>query len=342
MTSTPAVTQSAEVATVQALLTSMEGEIQKALPKAAGGVERFMRICLTTIRTSPGLLKCSQASLLGAIMRSAQLNLEPCNVLGRAYLVPYGKECTFILGYKGMIELVRRSGQVKEFYAEIVYDNEPFDIVLGTERHIDHKPLPPSKRGDKMLGAYSVCIMTNGTRSFHWMWNEEIEYIRDTASQSASHSSSPWKKYPTSMYKKTAVRQHSKWLPLSIEAQEAAAMDEAIEMGTAHNIYLAEGEALDMDSATAGDRTAENAAALRERIKDAKPDTDGEQPPERAPGTSMLTPDQDEIITALMKKNKITDDALVDMIASVADGVMKSVGNLTESEAGALIKVLEN
>ena len=132
------------------------------------------------------MLECTPESVIGAIMRAAQLNLEPDNVLGRAYLVPYGAECTLIIGYKGMIELARRSGQVKDFYANVVYENEPFEIEYGTDRHIKHSPLPPEDRGVKKIGAYSICALVNGVKSSHWLWTSEIEEIRDKYSKSAN------------------------------------------------------------------------------------------------------------------------------------------------------------
>ena len=299
MTTAPAVRKDPRVATVRGMLQEMQEQIKTALPKMVDP-ERFIRVCMTTIRTSPGLLECTPESLLGAIMRAAQLNLEPDNVLGRAYLVPYGTECTFIIGYKGLIELARRSGQVKDIYANIIYENEPFDIEMGTDRRIKHTPLPPEQRGEKKIGAYSVCHLMNGAHSFHFMWISEIEEIRDKFSKSAKSSYSPWKTRPEAMMLKTVVRQHSKWLPLTVQAQEAAARDEAVEMGIAHDLHLGDDEMLDTASAKAGDKTADNTAALAQRIKD----DDGK----KITG-ERLSDAQDEDITALVTKHKISDDA---------------------------------
>ncbi len=332
-TTTPAVRKDSRVTTIREMLQGMQNQIKTALPKMVDP-ERFIRVCMTTIRTNPDLLDCAPESLLGAIMRAAQLNLEPDNVLGRAYLVPYKTECTFIIGYKGLIELARRSGQVKDFFANVVYENEPFDIDLGTDRFIKHSPLPPEERGEKKVGAYSVCALMNGAKSFHWMWNSEIEEIRDKFSKSATSKYSPWKTREDEMYKKTVVRAHSKWLPLTVEAQNAAAMDEAVDMGIAHNIQLGGDEILDTASAKAADKTAEKAAELSQRIKGAS----DEKAIKGAEAT--ITGAQDKRIAALVKKQKVSDDALVDIIVG-AIGELKVVGDLTESEAAALIQALQ-
>ena len=106
-----------------------------ALPKHVNS-ERFVRIAITTIRQNPKLAKCSQESLLGALMVSAQLGLEP-GTLGQCYLIPFENkkagtvECQFQIGYKGLIELLRRSGQLSDIYSYTVYENDDFNIEYG-------------------------------------------------------------------------------------------------------------------------------------------------------------------------------------------------------------------
>ena len=115
-----------------------------ALPKHINS-ERFVRIAITTIRQNPKLAKCSQESLLGALMVSAQLGLEP-GTLGQCYLIPFENkkagtvECQFQIGYKGLIELLRRSGQLSDIYSYTVYENDDFNIEYGLSRTLTHKP----------------------------------------------------------------------------------------------------------------------------------------------------------------------------------------------------------
>jgi len=97
--------------TIYDLIRDMEDQFRMALPKHfdAG---RFVRVAVTTLRRNEKLLRCDQDSLLACLMLSAQLGLEPGGPLGHAYLVPYGSELTFIVGYRGYIELARRTGDV--------------------------------------------------------------------------------------------------------------------------------------------------------------------------------------------------------------------------------------
>src|SRR4051812_25832397 len=73
-------------------------QIARALPKATGMTpERFTRLVMTEISRNSTLQECSVESFLGAMMYAAQLGVEP-GPLGHAYLVPFGKQVTFILG----------------------------------------------------------------------------------------------------------------------------------------------------------------------------------------------------------------------------------------------------
>lgn len=109
------------------LIKALEPEIKKALP-AVITPERFTRMALTAISTTPKLQECSQMSFIAALMNAAQLGLEPNTPLGQAYLLPYrnkGKlECQFQIGYKGMIDLVYRNKQVQTIQAQIVYEKD--------------------------------------------------------------------------------------------------------------------------------------------------------------------------------------------------------------------------
>jgi recombination protein RecT len=102
--------------------------------------DRLLRIALTEVRRQPKLAECSQASLLSAVFSCAQLGLEPGGALGHAYLVPYGKEVQFILGYRGMIDLARRSGLIDSITAHAVYEGDRFECEFGLAENLVHVP----------------------------------------------------------------------------------------------------------------------------------------------------------------------------------------------------------
>ena len=119
-----------EKKTMQSYIKAMEGEIAKALPSVITP-ERFTRMVLSAISTNPKLGSCTPASFLGAMMSAAQLGLEPNTPLGQAYILPYQNkgvlEAQFQLGYKGLIDLAYRSGEVEVVQAHIVYANDKFE-----------------------------------------------------------------------------------------------------------------------------------------------------------------------------------------------------------------------
>ena len=191
-----------------------------ALPKHINS-DRFVRIAITTIRQNPKLAQCNQESLLGALMVSAQLGLEP-GVLGQSYLIPYGRECQFQIGYKGMIELLRRSGQLKDIYAYSVYENDEFEMTYGLNRDLKHKP-NLQDRGN-FIGCYCVAVLKDDARAFEYMTKEEIEAHGKKFSK--TYGNGPWKTDFEAMAHKTVVKKMLKWLPVSVEFLEMANKDE--------------------------------------------------------------------------------------------------------------------
>ena len=191
-----------------------------ALPKHINS-DRFVRIAITTIRQNPKLAQCNQESLLGALMVSAQLGLEP-GVLGQCYLIPYGKECQFQIGYKGMIELLRRSGQLKDIYAYSVYENDEFEMTYGLDRDLKHKPNLQNK--GNFIGCYCVAVLKDDARAFEYMTKEEVEAHGKKFSK--TYGNGPWKTDFEAMAHKTVVKKMLKWLPVSVEFLEMVNKDE--------------------------------------------------------------------------------------------------------------------
>lgn len=198
-----------------------------ALPKHVNS-ERFVRIAITTIRQNPKLAKCSQESLLGALMVSAQLGLEP-GTLGQCYLIPFENkkagtvECQFQIGYKGLIELLRRSGQLSDIYSYTVYENDDFNIEYGLSRTLTHKP-NFDERGE-IKGFYAVAILKDGAKAFEYMTKDEV-VKHEEKYRKGSYKNDVWNKNFEEMSQKTVVKKLLKWLPVSVEFLEMATKDE--------------------------------------------------------------------------------------------------------------------
>lgn len=209
--------------TVVDLVQSMQKQFEIALPKHINS-ERFVRIAITSIRQNPKLAKCSQESLLGALMTSAQLGLEP-GILGQAYLIPYKDNVQFQIGYKGMIELLRRSGQLSDIYACEIHKNDDFQITLGLHRDIKHNINFNEDRGE-VVGYYAVAVLKDGANSFEFMTKKQVEEHRDKFSKTAN--TGPWKTDFDEMAKKTVIKKLLKYLPVSVEWLENVSKDEKV------------------------------------------------------------------------------------------------------------------
>lgn len=207
------------IKTIADYINRMKGEIAKALPKHITA-DRLARVALTTIRMNPKLQECSVESLLAGIMQAAQLGLEP-GLLGQCYLVPYGKEAQFIIGYKGMIDLMWRSGMYKTLFVEVVCENDEFVYERGSEPKLIHKPRITGDRG-KPIGYYLFAEYQNGGKFWHFMTIQEIERHR---ARSRAKDNGPWVTDYDAMCRKTVVRDASRWMPMSIELQRQLAQD---------------------------------------------------------------------------------------------------------------------
>ena len=195
-----------------------------ALPKHLSS-ERFTRIAITCVRQNPKLAECSVPSLLGSLMTVAQLGLEP-GVLGQCYLIPFKNtklgttECQLQLGYKGMIELLRRTGQLSDIYAYPVYSNDEFTIEYGLERKLTHKPAFNNPQGRGLIvGFYSVAILKDGTRAFEYMTSEEVK-AHEEKYRKGKFKNDIWVKNYEEMAMKTVTKKMLKWLPISVEMIE--------------------------------------------------------------------------------------------------------------------------
>lgn len=216
-----------KVDTIRDLLEKSKNQLKMALPNALS-VERLLRVSMTTIRQTPELLNCDQKSLIGAIMQAAQLGLEPDGVLGQAYILPYGKEAQFQIGYQGLMQLARRSGEISSLKARVVYENDKFEYEYGLNEKLVHVPA----RGERgtLKAAYAIVTYKDGGKDFDVMEREDIDKIKK-ASKSAGSKYSPWQTWEDSMWKKSVIRRICKQLPQATELQRAAAADEYVDLG---------------------------------------------------------------------------------------------------------------
>lgn len=213
-----------------AMLKRFEPEIQRALPRHLSA-DRMARIITTAIRANPKLAKCTPMSFFGSVIQASQLGLETNTPSGHAYLIPYGRECQLIIGYRGMIELAYRSKQIVKLIAREVRDGDEFAYSYGTDEYIHHVPSNDTDRDKKELThVYAVARVRDGEHVFVVLTKSEVD-ARKQRSASAKSGSSPWHTDYVAMAKKTAIRAISAFIPQSPELARAEALDVSSELG---------------------------------------------------------------------------------------------------------------
>lgn len=239
----------------------IKSQMALALPKHMTA-DRLARIATTEIRKVPALAKCNIESFMGAIMQCAQLGLEPGSALGHAYLLPFGNgkasdglaNCQLIIGYRGMIDLARRSGQIVSIAARAVHEHDHFSYEYGLHEDLQHKPCEDGEPG-KLTHVYAVARLKDGGVQFEVMSKLEVDKVK---AQSKAANNGPWVSHYEEMAKKTVIRRLFKYLPVSIEMQQAVVLDERADAGLdQHNAaaltgewQVVEGDEADTSSAT--------------------------------------------------------------------------------------------
>lgn len=212
---------------------AMLAQLKMALPKHVTP-DRLARIILTQVRTIPRLLECSKESMLGSVLQCAQLGLEP-GVNGECWILPYRNKgkltATFVLGYRGAVQLGYRSGMIASIHARAVFTGDHFVYDFGANQ-LEHQPCGEIDP-DKLTHAWCAVHTANGGRCWDVMTRDEIERIR---SRSPSGDVGPWKTDYVEMCRKTVLKRTMKLAPCSAELNRAFALDEAADRGIAQGI----------------------------------------------------------------------------------------------------------
>ena len=193
---------------------------------------QFKNIVINEVKKSEKMQQAflnNPASLFASILLCAELGLNPSADVGEFYFLPFGSKITPILGYKGVINLILRSGEISKLWSEIVYQDDEFEYELGLEPKLVHKP--NHERTNKNIKyVYAVAKLTNGETMFKVMSKKEIMEIVEMS------------KYPNSlygsnkdpqgwMYKKTVIKQLSKTLPKDYYGKRGISVDDKVEGG---------------------------------------------------------------------------------------------------------------
>lgn len=334
-----AITKKKPMDAMRDLIISRKDQIAMALPKHLTP-DRLIRVSLTSIAKNPKLLECSQASVIGAVIQAAQLGLDVDGSLGHAYLVPYKQYCQLQIGYRGMIDLARRSGQIVSISAHVVHKNDKFNYSFGLDDKLEH--VPNLEEPGNPIAVYAVAKLQGGGHQFDVLSIAEVEKARK--SSMANRSDSPWNTHWDEMAKKTAIRRLFKYLPVSIEIQRAVGLDEQVDTGISQRL---ESLVIDVESEEVREEpieeTAKGIEKIKQKAKAKQSDGKEEAPPEveQKPEPVTVSEDAFDVFAELDTRLKeLYGSAANEKLAAMCKKAGFKSAMLKENEAGMLLDIL--
>jgi len=248
------------LASFSSFMDKFKPQLSLALPKHLTA-DRMARLALTAFSTTPALQKCDPRSIAAAVMTAGQLGLE-IGVNGQGFLVPYGNTCTFVPGWKGLQDLVNRSGRATS-WTGAVFEGDEFDYQLGDAPFVHHRP------GDeddprKMTHVYAVGRVNGSNWPIVEVWTmAKVWKHRDKYNKVGPRH---YSFRDQEMYaRKVPLLQVLKYLPSSVELSNALAVANAAEVGQRADILEGCVSVSDID----GMDGATSAAEFVERIEQA-------------------------------------------------------------------------
>jgi recombination protein RecT len=207
--------------TIGTELLKFKTQMEAALPKHMTA-ERMARIALTQLRVNPKLMLCTQQSFYGSLMAASQLGLEP-GVNGQCYLIPYGTTCTLVPGWRGYMDLVGRTERAAA-WTDAVYDGDEFDYEKGDKPFIHHKPGKWAGKEAALIFTYAV----GRTKSSEWpvieVWDIDKVWAHRNKQNKVGDRHYSYA-HPEMYARKIPLLQVIKYLPSSIELNNASALD---------------------------------------------------------------------------------------------------------------------
>lgn len=241
--------------------------VKKGIAAVAGkymNPDRMLRLCVNAVKKTPLLMQCDPQTVLGAMMTSTALGLEPNTPQQQAFLIPYKRrakdgnrwidvyDCQFQIGYRGFITLAHRSPVILTLQAEAIHEGDFFEHMLGTESFLKYRKA--LKDRGEMIGAFSYTKLEGGAEMATVLPIEEIVKIRsksetynallraieeagseaDRQKAQKKFDDTPWVLWEDDMAAKSAIKKHCKQLPLAAGdlMYAAAQIENAADNGT--------------------------------------------------------------------------------------------------------------
>lgn len=286
----------AEPTTKSAFLALVEGRkasIEAVLPRhLQGRGDALVKSAMLAAMKNPQLEQCKGQTVAASLVQAAQLGFtDVSGTLGQAYLVPYNGVCQLIVGYRGMIELARRSGEIASIDAQPVFKGDVFKRTLGDNPSFIHEPGDGEQTYANLIGCYVIAKFKDGGISRTWMYKREIDAVKK--------NSGPWREHPIQMALKTVVRRGFKWWPMSLDVQR-----DMQEMGTKAESRAVIEDILDVEASVHEPEQVEPPASLKELAAAPGIGDENAQPPADLP---LGRPPASRPVVGRVQKNEEND-----------------------------------
>lgn len=200
---------------------------------------QFVQIVLSEVKKNEKLQQAFQenpSSMFASILAGAEIGLIPSDMLGQFYLIPRKIDnrmtVTPMIGYKGLVNIILRSGEVTKVHTECVYEGDEFQPIYGLEPNIIHKPNFEVPRNSQTLKfVYAVAKLRSGDYQFCVLSKNDIIKIQALSRYNNELYFNDKKDPNMWMVKKTALMQLSKMLPKDYYGNKAIEMDNRFEGG---------------------------------------------------------------------------------------------------------------
>ena len=207
-------------------MSRLKPQMALALPKHMNA-DRMARLALTAFSSSPEMQRCEFRTIASSLMTAGAMGLEP-GVNGAGYLIAYSGTCTFVPGWKGLVDLVSRSGRAT-VWTGAVFEGDDFEYALGDRPFVTHRPGDETDP-DKLTHVYAVGRVNGSDYPVIEVWSmRKVWKHRDALNkQGKKHYSY---RHPEMYARKVPLLQVLKYMPSSIEIANAIAVTDAAESG---------------------------------------------------------------------------------------------------------------
>ena len=209
-------------------------EQRAALTQQGIAPEVFAEATGAALLANPDIFNCDELSVLRAIRTSCQFGMLPDGREGA--IVPFKNTAQFVPMKEGLQRMFVAATKAK-LSSGVIYENDKYDVVLGTDASISVTPLLVGDRGP-VIAAWALAAMPDGERHIRVMTRDDLRKVEDTSRA----RNGPWKTWPERMQEKAAVKSLLNGLLYLVPKDRSGAIKELIDGDGEHATQVVDTE----------------------------------------------------------------------------------------------------